>query len=52
MDQTIRRFVALVPVFAMVAGLALAARTTASRDRVNEICVIGGTIVYCVPYDR
>lgn len=52
MDQMVRRFVALVPVLAMVAGLALADRATASRDRVNEICVIGGDVGYCVPYDR
>ena len=52
MDQTIRRFVALVPVLAMVAGLALAVRATAPHDHVNEICVIGGKIEYCVPYDR
>jgi hypothetical protein len=52
MDQMVRRFVALVPVLAMVAGLALAGGATASRDRVNEICVYGGKIEYCVPYDR
>jgi hypothetical protein len=52
MDQTIRRLVALLPAFAMVAGLALAAPSTAARDRITEICVIGGQFDYCVPYDR
>jgi len=52
MDQTIRRFVALAPVLAMVAGLALAVGATGTHDRLNEICVVGGKIEYCVPYDR
>lgn len=46
MKQTRRRFLALVPAFVLLLGLAL------PRDRVNEICVIGGKIEYCVPYDR
>lgn len=47
MSQRKRRFVAVVPVFVLtVMGLGL------QRDRVNEICVIGGDIVYCAPYDR
>ena len=46
MKQTRRRVLALVPAFALMVGLAL------PRDRVNEICVIGGDIVYCAPYDR
>jgi hypothetical protein len=46
MKQTRRRFLALVPAFVLMMGLAL------PRDRVHEICVIGGDIVYCAPYDR
>ena len=45
MKQTRRRLLALVPAFVLLVGLALA------RDSVNEICVIGGKIEYCVPYD-
>jgi hypothetical protein len=48
MEQTIRRLVALVSAVALVAGLAVTARP-AARDRVNEICVIGWEISYCVP---
>ena len=46
MRQTKRRLVALVPAVVLMAGLGLA------QDRVHEICVIGGDIVYCAPYDR
>ena len=46
MKQRKRRVLALVPAFVLMAGLGFA------RDRVNEICVIGGDIVYCAPYDR
>ena len=45
MKQTKRRLVVLVPALVLMVGLAL------SRDRVREICVIGGDIVYCAPYD-
>lgn len=51
MEQTIRRLVTLVPALALVAGLAVTARPTARHDRVNEICVIGGEIAYCVPQE-
>jgi hypothetical protein len=50
MEQTIRRLVALAPALALIASLA-AARPTQRHDRVNEICVIGGEIDYCVPND-
>jgi hypothetical protein len=36
---------------AFVGTLALTAGLTTSGDRVNEICVIGGKIDYCVPND-
>lgn len=52
MAQTIRRFVAFAPALVLMVGLAAAARPVAPRDRVHEICVIGGDIVYCAPYDR
>jgi hypothetical protein len=52
MAQTIRRFLTLAPALVLVAGLATAARPLTPRDRVSEICVIGGDIVYCAPYDR
>ncbi len=46
MKQTRRRLLALVPAIVLLVGLAV------QRDRVNEICVVGGKIEYCVPYDR
>ena len=49
MNQTIRRLTALVPALAMVAGLAVAARSTTSDDRISQICVIVGDFVACVP---
>ena len=46
MRQTKRPFVVLLPALVLTVGLAH------RRDRVSEICVIGGGIVYCAPYDR
>jgi hypothetical protein len=45
MTQKKRQVMLLAPVVLMV-GLALA------HDRVSQICVISGDIVYCAPYDR
>jgi hypothetical protein len=48
MEQRIRRFVAVVPALALVTGLTVTAGAGA-RDRVTDICVIGGDIAACVP---
>ena len=51
MEHLIRRFVALVPAVALVAGLALAARPPVPREDHSGICVGGMQIVECVPPD-
>ena len=43
-----RRLTALLLTVAIVAGV----RVALPHDRVNEICVYGGKISYCVLYDR
>ncbi len=43
--KRIYRLSVFVGILAVTTGL------TTSGDRVNEICVVGGKISYCVPYD-
>lgn len=49
MEHPIRRLMALMPAMALVAGLALTARPSASGDDQSGICVGGMQIVACVP---
>lgn len=51
MERTMRRLVAVVPVLALVAGLAVAARPPVPSEEHSGVCVGSMQIVTCVPPD-